>query len=121
MNHVRRASAQHQRGEGATHSRELGVTATLGIDPAVEGVEHTRRRVSHLHRFGQVAKSVEKTAHCGLGCNTSTLGTANSIGDRGHYVPARLWKLGAENGAGEILIAFARAGIGEEPGARSYP
>jgi|HubBroStandDraft_6_1064221.scaffolds.fasta_scaffold384919_2 hypothetical protein len=34
----------------------------------------------------------------------------NSICDRWHHVPARLWKLRAENGAGEIFVAFARSG-----------
>ena len=65
----------------------------------------------HFHGFGQVAKSIEKTAHRGLGCDATALGAANAVGDRRDDVAARLRQLPAENGAGEILVALARSGF----------
>src|SRR5262249_42531868 len=60
-------------------------------------------------------KSIQKTTHGGLGCDPTALGAANSIGDRRHHIPARFWQLQAENGAGEILVAFAGSSFRGEP------
>jgi hypothetical protein len=115
VKHVGDAPAQHQRGEGAPHSRQFAVPLSLGIDPAIECIENSGRRPSHFHGLGQVAKSVEKPTHRGFGCHAAALGAANSIGDRRHRIPARPRQLRAENRAGEILVAFARSGLGGEP------
>ena len=66
-------------------------------------------------RFGQVAKSIQKAAHRGLGGDATALGAADSVGDRRHHVAARFGQLRAENGAGEILVAFTRPGLGAKP------
>ena len=41
VQHMGDAPAQHQRGEGASHSRQLGVALSLGIDPAIECIENS--------------------------------------------------------------------------------
>ncbi len=115
MQQVSDATAQHQRREGASHPRQLGVPLTLGMDPAIECIQDRGRRAPHLHGFGQIAKSIQKTTHGGLGCHAAALCAPNSIGDRRDNVPARLWQLKAKNGAGEILILFARSGLRGEP------
>jgi hypothetical protein len=115
VQHVRDAPAQHQRREGASHPHQLGVALTLGLDPAIECVQYPGRRASHLHRFGQIEKSIQKTAHRGLGRHAAALCAPNSVGDRRDNVPARFRQLEAENGAGEILVAFARSGLRGEP------
>ena len=76
----------------------------------------TRRRgAPHFHGLGQVAKSVEETAHRGLGGDAAAFGAADAVGDRRHDVAARLRQLPAEHGAGEILVALARPGLRSEP------
>jgi len=63
----------------------------------------------HFQGLGQVAKSIEKTAHRGLGRDAAPLCTANSIGDCRHHLLPRLGQLVPENGASEVLVAFARS------------
>ena len=89
------AAAQHQRRQRATHSGELGVLATHGIDPAVERTDDLGARSLHLHGLGQIAKSVQEAAHRGLGRNATALRAADSIGDRGDHFLARLGQLSA--------------------------
>ena len=81
MQHMRDAPAQHQRREGASHPRQLGVSLTLGMDPAIERIQDRGGGASHFHRLGQVAKSVEETAHRDLGRHAAALGAANAVGD----------------------------------------
>src|ERR1035437_2358749 len=85
------------------------------MDPAIERIEDRGRCALHFDRLGQIAKSIQETAHRDLGRLAAALGAANSIGDRRHHVAARLRQLRAENRAGEILIAFARSGLRDEP------
>ena len=118
MQDMRDAPAQHQRGESASHARRVGVALALRIDPAVERIEHGRRGAAHFHGLGQVAKTVEETAHRGLGGDAAALGAADAVGDRRHHVAARLRQLPAEYGAAEILVALARSGFGGEADAR---
>ena len=96
MQQVGDAAAQHQRGEGAPHSRELGVLAAQGIDPAVERTDDLGARSLHLHGLGQIAKSIEETAHRGLGRGAAALCAADSIGDRRDHFLARLGQFRAD-------------------------
>ena len=115
MQHMRDAAAQHQRGEGASHPRQLGIALALGMDPAIERIQDVGGGAPHFHGLGQIAKSVQEAAHRGLGRLAAALGAADPIGDRRHHVAARLGQLRAENGAGEILVALARPGLRGEP------
>ncbi len=111
MQHMRDASAQHQRREGASHSRQAEIAGALRMDPAIECVQHNSGRAPHFHGLGQIAKSIEETAHRDLRRLAAALGAANSVCDGRHQIPARLRQLRPENGAGEILIALARPGL----------
>ena len=106
MQQVGDTAAQHQCGERAAHSGELGVLPTLGIDPAVERSDDPGARALHLHGLGQVAKSVEKPAHRGFGGGAAALGAADAVGDRRDHLLARLGQLGAVKGGGEILVCL---------------
>ena len=85
------------------------VALAFRMDPAIERVQHDRGGTPHLHRLGQIAEPVEETAHRDLGGLAAALGAADAVGDRRDHVAARLGQLRAEHGAGEILVAFARA------------
>ena len=115
MQDMRDAAAQHQCRERASQPGQIGVALALRMNPAVERIEDDRRGAPHLHGLGQIAKSIQEPAHRDLGRFAAALGAANSIGDRRHHVPARRGQLRAENGAGEILVAFARSGLRGEP------
>ena len=95
MQQVGDAAAQHQRRQRATHSGELGVLPAHRIDPAVERTDDSGARSLHLHRLGQIAKSVEEAAHRGLGRDAAALRAADAIGDRGDHLLPRLGQLGA--------------------------
>ena len=109
MQQVRDAAAQHQRGEGAAHPASLRSRRPMRIDPAVERIDDRGAGAPHLHGLGQVAKSVEKAAHRGLGGDAAAFGAADAIGDRGDHVAARLGQFRAEHGAGEILVVVRAA------------
>ena len=79
------------------------------MDPPIERIQDPGCGALHFQGLGQVAKSIEKTAHCGLGRDVAPLCTANSIGDCRHHLLPRLGQLVAENGASEVLVAFARS------------
>jgi hypothetical protein len=79
MQHMRGAPAQHQCGEGASHSGQLRVTLCLRMNPAVERIQHDGGGTPHLHRLGQIAKSIEEAAHRDLGRLAAALGAPDSI------------------------------------------
>ena len=108
---MRHAPAQHQGRESTPHPGQLGIPLRLGVNPAIERIEHRRRRAPHLHGFGHVAEAIEKTAHRSLCGDPATLGAADAVGNRRNHVAPRLRQFRAENGAGEILVAFARSGV----------
>ena len=85
---VRDAAAEHQCGEGASHSRQLGVALSLGMDPTIQRVEDPRASPAHFHGFRQIAKSIQKAAHRGLGRHTPAFRAADPIGDRSDNVAA---------------------------------
>ena len=114
MQQVDDAAAQHQRGEGASHPRQFRVLPAQGLDPFIERVDDRSRGAAHFHGFWQVPKSVDEAAHRGLGRHAAALRAADSVGDGRHHLPARLGKLGAENGGDEILVALARPGFRDE-------
>jgi hypothetical protein len=115
VQHVRDAPAQHQRREGASHPRQLGIALTLGMDPAIERIDDARSRTSDLHGLGQVAKAIQKPTHGGLGRDATALSPANSIGDSRHNIAAWFGQLQTKNGTSEILVAVARAGLRGKP------
>jgi hypothetical protein len=110
MQHMRDAAAQDQRGKGAAHAGELGVAAAERIKPAVERADDAGGGALHLHRLGQVAEPVEKAPHRGFRGDPPALGAADAVGDRRHHFLARLGQLGADQRAGEIVVAGARPG-----------
>ena len=118
VQHVRRAAAQHQRGERASHAGERRVAAAFAVEPAVERAEHPRRGAAHLHRLRQVAEAVKKAAHRHFRRDAAAFGAADSVGDRRHEVAARPRQLPAEDRAGEILVALARSLVRGEPDGR---
>jgi ammonia channel protein AmtB len=90
MEQVGDATPQHQRGEGASHPGQLGVVLALRIDPAIESVDDLGASTPDLQGLRQVAKAVQKAAHCGLGRHAAAHGTADTIGDHRHHVAALL-------------------------------
>jgi len=85
------------------------------MDPAIERVQNDGRSASHFHRLGQIAESIQEAAHRDLGRYTAALRASHPVGDCGDHVGARLGQLRTENDAGEVLIVFARTGLGGEP------
>ena len=84
------AAAQHHRGEGAAHAAQFVVAAALGKDPAVESIEDGGAGAADFHGFRQIAKAIKKAAHRGFRRHTATFGAADTIGNRGDDVAARL-------------------------------
>jgi hypothetical protein len=114
MQNMRDATAQHQRGEGASHAGERGIMAPLAVDPAVERAQNLGRGAPHFEGLGEIAESVEKAAHRHLGGDATAFGATDPVGDCRHHVASRLRQLAAEDGAGEILVARTRSRLGRE-------
>jgi hypothetical protein len=83
----------------------------LVMDPAIERIYDPRRCVPYLHGLRQIAKSIEKAAHRGLGRHATAFRAANSVGNGRHHIPARLWQFRTENGTSEILVVFTRPSL----------
>src|SRR5262249_32073577 len=119
MEHMRNASAEHERGKSASHPRQLGVTLSQGVDPAVERINDLGGGASHFHGPRQVANPVQKTANRGPRCPPPPFRASNSIGDRRYHFAARVGQFRTDNSPGKILVIFARSGRRKESDA--YP
>ena len=81
MQHMRSAATQNERCERASHPFEFRVLPAQGMDPAVECIQDPRCRALNFQGLRQVAKSIQKTAHCRFGRGAAALSPANVIGD----------------------------------------
>ena len=106
------AAAEDQGGEGARHAFQCGIGMTLGVQPAVDGLDCRGRDGFSAAEWIRRGVGVEKGAHREFGGDSAALGATDAVGDRRGDIGRVSRAGGAERASGVVFVGVSGAALG---------